>query len=146
MKSENSTVQIKFDDLVFAFECVSSGTPFENRAYINIDTGKIILLLEDVEVESDVPDDLDDPDKYIAVPDKNELNLGSKLVFAFMAAVLPDSYDTVAAFFRKKGAYGRFKGFLESQNMLEQWYAFEESATEQALNRWCREHGIKITT
>jgi hypothetical protein len=145
MKPANSTTQIKFDDLLFAFECVSSGTPFENRAYVNIDTGKIILLLEDFDEENDVPDDLDDPDKYLAVPDKKELNLGSKLVFAFMAAELPDHYDTVAAFFRKKGAYSRFKRFLESRNMLERWYAFEESATVQALNVWCQEHGITIT-
>lgn len=146
MKSAKSTVQIKFDDLLFAFEFVSSATPFENSAYINADTGEIFIISDALDEENDVPDDLDVSDKYIAVPDKQVLNLGSKLVFSFMAAELPDDYDTVAVFFRKGGAYSRFKNFLGSRNMLEQWYAFEESATERALNKWCQENGITITT
>jgi len=145
MKSANSTVQIKFADLLFAFEFVSSAAPFENSAYINSDTGEIFIISDALDEENDVPDDLDVSGKYIAVPDKQVLNLGSKLVFSFMAAELPDDYDTVAVFFRKRGAYSRFKNFLESRNMLEQWYAFEENATEQALNRWCQEHDIRTT-
>lgn len=145
MKSANSTVQIKFADLLFAFEFVSSATPFENSAYINADTGEIFIISDALDEENDVPDDLDVSGKYIAVPDKQVLNLGSKLVFSFMAAELPDDYDTVAVFFRKRGAYSRFKTFLESRNMLEQWYAFEENATERALNRWCQEHDIRTT-
>ena len=33
-------VAIKFDDLSMAFDFVSSGAPFENNAYVSIDTGK----------------------------------------------------------------------------------------------------------
>jgi hypothetical protein len=33
---------------------------------------------------------------------------------------------------------------LESYGMLDKWYAFEESAVEEALREWCQESGIQL--
>jgi len=56
---------------------------------------------------------------------------------------LSDEYDTVAGFFRRRGAYGRFKALLHARGMLERWYEFENRATEEALLAWCEENGIQ---
>jgi hypothetical protein len=46
--------------------------------------------------------------------------------------------------FGRRGAYRRFKDFLETRSMLEKWYAFEEKATAEALRKWCEENGIEL--
>jgi hypothetical protein len=54
----------------------------------------------------EAPDDLESSDRYIAVPRKNELNLGRDLALSFVDGALSGEYDVVAGFFRKKeGAY-----------------------------------------
>jgi hypothetical protein len=63
---------------------------------------------------------------------------------AFVAAELPDDYDTVAGFFRRRGAYGRFKDLLDARGKLQRWYEFENQATEDALRDWCADNGIQL--
>ena len=54
---------------------------------------------------------------------------------------MPDDYGTVIGFFRRRGAYGRFKDLLDTRGKMELWYEFESRATDQALAAWCTEHG-----
>src|ERR1700730_13931274 len=89
------------------------------------------------------PEDLEPSDRYIAVPHKNDLGLGRRLALAFVDQELSDEYDTVAGFFGRRGAYGRFKALLQAHGMLERWYEFENRAMEDALLAWCEENGIQ---
>ena len=98
--------------------------------------------LLDEEVET--PDDIDDPEKYVPVPDKRDLDLGSHLVFDFTAQYLPQHYDQVRDMFRRQRAYGRFKGLLERQDKLQAWYAFSEEQAAKALGEWCKEEGLQL--
>lgn len=95
-------------------------------------------------IDEEVPDDLDTSDRYIAVPHKNELDLGKNLALRFAAQELSESYEEVESIFQRKGAYGRFKQLLEMKGLLENWYGFEAEATEKALREWCAENGIQI--
>ncbi len=70
--------------------------------------------------------------------------LGRRLALAFVAAELPDDYDTVAGFFRRGGAYGRFKELLDARDKLAGWYDFENRTTDEALRAWCAEHDIEL--
>lgn len=128
-----------------AFEFVSPGAPSENAAYICIGTGKIYWTSIAYDVaEEDVPEDVEDSDRYLALPHKNDLDLGRRLVLTFVDRELPDDYDSVADFFRRRGAYGRFKDLLHARGTLQRWYDFENRATEQALLAWCEENGIQL--
>lgn len=137
-------VAVNGDDLRSAFEWVSAGAPSENAAYVSIESGRIYWtsIANDVE-EDDLPEDLEDASLYIAVPHKNDLDLGNRLVLRFVAQELPDDSGAVADFFRRRGAYARFKDLLHTRGMLERWYEFEERATEEALVAWCEENGIR---
>lgn len=138
------TVTVNARELHDAFDFVSAGEAFDHNAYISLDTGKIYWRSTDADLqERDVPEDLDDSDRYLAVPNQRELGLGRRLALAFAADELPDDYDTVAGFFRRRGAYGRFKGLLDTRGKLERWYEFENRATNEALVAWCAEHGIE---
>jgi hypothetical protein len=54
-------------------------------------------------------------DDYIAVPHKNELGLGRRLVFDFVDQELPRDADAVSDFFRRRGAYARLKALLRNR-------------------------------
>ena len=135
---------INYDDLRNAFEFVSSGSPSEQSAYICLDTGKIYWVSSDIEIEEAVPDNVETSDRYIAVPHKNDLRLGQSLALSFTDRELPSDYNTVASFFRKRGAYRRFKELLEAEELLTKWYEFEAQASDAALLGWCEENGIQV--
>jgi hypothetical protein len=143
--TSTSPVSVSASDLHLAFDFVSAGAPSENCAYICIDTGRIYWtsILVDLEGE-DLPEDLGISDRYIAVPHKNDLELGRSLALAFADQELSDDYDTVTGFFRRKGTYRRFKDLLETRGKLEAWYTFEDNATKAALLGWCEENSIQL--
>jgi Uncharacterised protein family (UPF0158) len=137
-------VAVKYEDLSAAFDFVSSAAPMEHQAYISIDTGTIYWISELNPLEEEVPEDLETSDRYIAIPHKNDLDLGRDLALRFAAAELPDQYNMVAQFFRHRGAYARFKELLASEGRLEKWYAFEGESTERALRDWCTANDISV--
>ncbi|MGF6872762.1 hypothetical protein [Paraburkholderia sp. MM5477-R1] len=135
----------KFDDLSSAFDFVSYAAPMEHQAYISLDTGKIYWISDAIDtIEEEIPEHLEDPDRYLAIPHKNELDLGSSLALRFAAQQLPARYDQVEGYFQRQGAYARFKDLLEREGVLELWRAFEATSVEQALRQWCTENGLDI--
>jgi hypothetical protein len=138
-------VTIKYDDLSAAFDFVSFAAPLEHRAYLSLDTGAIHWISETNPVEDEeLPDDLDTSDRYIAIPHKNDLDLGNNLALRFVARELPEKYSSVADFFGHRGAYARLKDLLAAEGCLEKWYAFEAEATERALRDWCKANEIRL--
>jgi len=134
---------MKYSDIEDAFLFVSSASPFEHEAYLNKETGEsyYVSALGD---SDELPDDLEENEKYVSVPHKNDLDLGRDLVFDFVSSNLPDEFGRVRGFFNRAGAYARFKDLLESKGLLETWYEFERKATETALREWCKENSISL--
>ncbi len=79
------------------------------------------------------------------MPHKNDLDLGRSLALRFVQEYVPDSYNLVYGFFRKLGAYARFKELLSRRDRLEAWYAYEAQAVQQALRERCEEHGLELS-
>ena len=137
-------VSVDWTELQQTFEFVSLGQPHEHEAVLCRKTGK---FLWNTDVDEDIeawPDDADDEEKYLSIPHKKELDLGTPLVFAFAEQFLPDELDEVRRIFHKRGAYARFKDLLQRKNALDRWYDFEAEATEAALREWCEINGITI--
>ena len=135
---------VSYADLEAALDWVSSGAAMENSAFVSRATGATHWSSEVIELETELPEDVEDGSLYLAVPHKNELNLGRKLALKFSEETLPGSYSQVVGFFRQRGAYGRFKDFLERRNALSAWHEYEAKAVEQALREWCGEHGLQL--
>ena len=140
--STMAQIPIKFSDIKDAFDFVSFGQPMEHEAYLCLETGEIFWHSEVGDNEEELPEDIDD-DKYIAIPHKNDLDLGKRLVLSFAKEYLPESMDKVYEIFSRHGAYARFKDLLEYRDLLQQWYEYEEKASDQALHEWCGLNGIK---
>ena len=134
---------VNFDDLLAAYEWVSS-SPDDSEAFVSRTTGSVHWLSSTIELEDDLPEDIEDAGIYVAIPNKHDLNLGKNLALTFAKDQLADSYQTIANIFRQRGAYGRFKDFLEQKDCLQAWYDYEAKATELALRAWGAEEGITI--
>ncbi len=134
---------MNYSEIEDAFLFVSSAPPFEHEAYLNKETGEFyyVSALGD---SDELPDDLEESDKYISIPHKNDLDLGRDLVFAFVSANLSDEYGKVRGIFSGRGAYARYKDLLESKGQLEAWYEFENQAVKTALLEWCKEKNIDL--
>ena len=136
---------VKYNDLEMAMSFVSSGGGIiDAEAYITRKTGKIYWVSSEIDEEDDIPDDLDDISLYAAVPHQHDLDLGKRLVMKFTGRAMPDQYDQVAAIFRRPGAYSRYKDFLYRNELLEEWYKFENSAIESALREWADAEGFEV--
>lgn len=139
-----SPPRIPLSELMFALECASGDALIDHLAYIDLHEGTVHCWSSEGGPDETLPDDIETSDRYLFLPDKRDLDLGRELALAFADEALPDEYRTIAGFFRQKGAYRRFKDFLDARGMLDRWYAFEERETEQALRRWCAENGIEV--
>ena len=114
---------VSFSDLQVAFEFVSSAGMGENEAYLDRQSGKIYWHSEFGDNDEELPDDIDD-EKYTAIPDKRELDLGKPLILDFAREFLPNDYDEVRRIFSRRCAYRRFKDLLVRRGALERWYDF----------------------
>jgi hypothetical protein len=52
------------------------------------------------------------------------------------------SYSEVSGFFNQRGTYSKFKTWLDQENLLETWYEYEATQTEQTLMKWLKTHSI----
>lgn len=134
---------VSWDEIENAFLYVSMDQEFMHNAYLCKESGEAFYTSE-LGDSDELPEDIDDPKKYISIPHKNELNLGKDLVIEFTAEYLPEELEKVDSIFRRRGAYSRYKDLLESKGMIEDWFQFEEKRTSVALKEWCKENKIDL--
>jgi hypothetical protein len=130
-------MKIQFTEIALAFDFVSFARPYENQAFLNMETGEIYWQSAFGDNEEDLPDDIDD-EKYIEIPHKNDLGLGKPLALDFIYKHLPGESEKIETIFRRKGAYSKFKAVLEHNGVIEKWYEYESRAQENALREWCK--------
>jgi hypothetical protein len=136
-------MKIPYSDIETAFLYVGYQKPFMNGALLDKATGKIYYRSE-MGDSDEIPEDVRESDSVVEIPHPKELELGINLVFAFAESLPPDDYDHVRYIFRRKGAYSRYKAFLESKGLLQKWYDFENEAQEKAIRAWCKDHQIEL--
>jgi hypothetical protein len=140
--SAMTPVPIKLSDLMIAFELASSGYPA--AAYLALDTGKTHLVRDWIDEEDPPPADLEESDRYLALPERSELGLGRRVALDFMEEVAPDDFALVRQFFSRRGAFARFKGYLAGRGLLDQWSEYEAAAEERALRQWCKANEVPL--
>ena len=133
---------LSYEDLLNAYEWVSSDPTQENTAYVNRESGAVYLETDEFSEDDEFPDDIDDGAKYIAVPHKHDLELGKALVFIFVEEHLPDDFERISTYFRHPGAYSKFKTLLERKQLLDAWHEYERIKTFEALLQWANDHRL----
>jgi hypothetical protein len=138
-------MRVSLKELREAFEFVCAGGGEEHQAFLCKQSGKLYYHSELGDDLDSLPDDIDDGEKFLPIPDKRELDLGKPLALDFARQFLPGDFDEVRQFFSRRGAYARFKELLARRNALERWYDFEAEAEERALRMWCDLNSIEVS-
>lgn len=138
------STRVDLDDLLAALEWIGSceAAGVDGEALVSRATGAVHWSGEGA--DENLPEDIEDETKYVAIPGSRDLELGRSLALRFVAERLPDSYELVSQYFRKKGAYSRFKAELQRAGRLEAWFEYEQRAIEKALRTWGEENGFVI--
>jgi hypothetical protein len=139
---------VSFKEICDAFEFIGVSGGYEHRAILCRETGKIYTqsdFPDFADLNDELPDDVDDEQKYIDIPDRRELDLGKPLALDFVDEFLPLDADEVRRIFNRRGAYRNFKALLARRNAIERWYEYESEATEKALRDWCEVNSIELT-
>jgi hypothetical protein len=136
---------ILFDDIENAFFFVSMDQQGMHNAYLCKETGQIFYTSE-MGDSDELPEDIDETDKYITIPHKNDLKLGKALAVEFTSKYMPEELNGVHLIFRRKGAYSRYKDLLERKGLLDEWYQYENERQKAAIKKWCKENGIEINS
>lgn len=132
----------KLDDLEMAF--AFSGSAEDCPTYISKLDGRLVHDAEPITGEPCPVEDIEYNDDYLAIPDKYDLDLGTRLVWRFVEREIPGLEPKVREIFSRKGAYRRWKDFLDRNDLLEKWHQFEDEATRQALLDWCEANEVPI--
>ncbi|MDF1537007.1 MAG: UPF0158 family protein [bacterium] len=141
--SEPGRLGMTYETIEDAYHFVNGGPPYEHTAVIHRGTGEGFFASEMAGYD-DIPEEAEGSEDYLWIPHKHDLDLGKPLVMSFVLDRCPELYDEVSAVFRRKGAYGRFKDLLDRKDLLQEWYAFEEERTREALHKWCAENGVEL--
>jgi hypothetical protein len=71
---------VSFSDILSAFECVKMGSMGEHQAYLCRQTGKIYFHSDFSDLgealNDELPDDIDDDERYLPIPDKRGARSG----------------------------------------------------------------------
>ena len=95
---------VSFAEIRNAFDLVSAGRGVgEHQAFLCRQSGKIYWHSDLSDLNDELPDDIEDDDKYLEIPDSRELDLGKPLVLDFARQVLPGDLDEVRRIFRRRG-------------------------------------------
>ena len=135
---------VKLSDLEDALMFTSAGGGYDASAWVCRETGAVHWHSDDSDDLEPLPADIDDAERYVAVPDKRDLELGKPLALEFARTQLPACYEQVCAMFSHRGAYARFKDLLERHQSLDAWHQWEAEQTRQALRAWCTDNGLTL--
>jgi hypothetical protein len=135
---------VKLTDLEEALLFLGAGDEFGNTAWVCRETGKVHWHSDEFDEFGPLPEDIDDAARYVALPNKRDLDLGKPLALEFARTHLPACYEQVRGIFSRRGAYARFKDLLEHRESLDAWHQWEREQTLQALREWCADNGLTL--
>ena len=138
-------MKIRFSEIESAFQYVYTGGCGGNSALLDKKSGEIYYRSDFAGID-EIPEEAYASDSTVEIPHKNDLDLGSRLVFRFVRDTFPNGYDKVREIFSRRGAYARYKDWLIANDLLEKWYDYSNTAEEEALREWCADNGIELAT
>lgn len=136
---------VTISELEGALEFVSTDGGGMATAVFDRKTGEIYMQSDLTGIrDKEFPDGVDE-ERYVEIPNRNDLNLGKRLVMSFASKCLADDYREILDIFNRRGAYRRFKDYLIHRGALEQWYEYSRKAEQQVLREWCADNKIELS-
>ncbi|MBR1216557.1 hypothetical protein JQ557_01035 [Bradyrhizobium sp. U87765 SZCCT0131] len=138
-------VPCHLQDLLEAVEFASADGIFvAHGAFVCRGTGKVYWRIDGEAQLEELPVDLSDTAKYVAIPSRRALGLGRPLALEFAKKYIPGDVDDIRDMFGKKGGFRKFRALLERRSLTDRWHAFEMEALRDALRVWCERQGLAV--
>lgn len=103
----NKQTPVKLAGLEDALMFTSAGGGHDTMAWVCRETGLVHWHSEDSDEFEPLPEDIDDAQRYVTVPDKRGIGLGKPLALEFARTYLPACHEQVCTMFSHRGAYAR---------------------------------------
>lgn len=147
-------IVISLREIVDAIESQSD----ESEAYLDPETGEIVLVTEDDRtlVEEGVADD-DLPqwqreampkirqalesDRFLVLPDRFEVHEWA-IMERFSQEQNPRAQQVLLGAVHGSGAFRHFRGAVERLGLLDAWYRYRDEAIEQIARDWLEENKL----
>ena len=136
-------MKVKYTDIDYAYIMANAEGYGENTALLDKKTGKFYFHSEYGDCDG-IPEEAWESEDTVEIPRKNDLDLGTRLVFRFVRNTFPNGYDKVSKIFSRRGAYARYMDWLITNDLLKKWYDYSNAAEEKAIREWCADNGIEL--
>jgi hypothetical protein len=133
---------ISFDDIENAFFFVSMDQQGMHNAYLCKETGQIFYTSE-IGDSDELPEDVEDPDKYITIPHKNDLELGKNLVIEFTSKYLPENWTGSTQYFAARVRIQDTRTFWRGKVFLMNGINMRMSGRRRLLKNGARKITLK---
>jgi hypothetical protein len=147
-------VVLSLRDIVDAIDSQSN----ESEAYLDPETGEIILVTEDERVlveQGRAYDDLPqrqrelipkvrqalESDRFLALPDRFEVHEWA-IMERFSQEQNERARKVLIGAIHGSGAFRHFRGAVERLGLLDAWYRYREEAIQQIARAWLEEHKL----
>jgi len=147
-------VVIALCDIVDAIETQGN----EGEAYLDPDSGEIVLISEDERVLVEQGHSLDDlpqwqrelipkvrhaldSDRFLALPDRFEVHEWA-IMERFSLEQNEPVRQVLLASIHGSGAFRHFRGAVERLDLLQDWYRYRDEAIQQIARDWLEEHKL----
>jgi hypothetical protein len=130
------------DELIMAFENHDS----EVRHFLDRQTGEIIFVSDDYEVEDDNERIDENPDRYITI-EPVPSHVSFEIMTDFLES-LPEgaARRDLAWALNQRKPFRHFKSKLYNYlNLDKQWFRFHEQAFIKIIKEWLKDHKIEAT-
>lgn len=148
-------VIVSLNDIVEALELATDQT----EAYLDVDSGKVVLVTQDDDIELKHPDSEGLPGwqrehlhlvrkvleskPQLRLPDTVEINEWS-IMEAFCNSITDTiGRDKLQESIHGKGAFQRFRQTLDELGKREEWFSFRRNSLEQVAQEWLKAKKIR---
>ena len=135
-------VPVKADELIEALDWIQASLEGDHAAFVERASGRVLLFSP--ELDDEAPEDFENTELFLAVPDRFDLELGARTALDFARSHMPDDAERVASYFGRSGAFRRFKDLLDLRGQTDAWYDFERQAAMLAFKAWCEANGLRL--
>ncbi|RPI63253.1 MAG: hypothetical protein EHM48_02780 [Planctomycetaceae bacterium] len=137
----------------------------EVKAYLDTQTGKVIVVMDDELSAAEDGDELDELDdwqreaveqakaiqagegsRYLCLPDKFDINEWEMMESFALSVENEEHSDRLQDAIHGSGAFRRFKSCAHHLGLIDDWYKFRDNEYRQKALDWCEAHDIKVDT
>ena len=124
---------VSLKDIREAFEFVCAGGGGEHQAFLCKQSGKLYChsdLCDDLDI---LPNDIDDTEKFLQIPDKKELDLGKPLALDFRPPIPARRLRRRSTIFQQKGRLRQIQGSVGSKGRARSVVRFRGESRGKSL-------------